>query len=503
MPKTVPARQGYLPFMYCSCSHARLVEVFCEDHNDVCCSDCRLISHRNCTTTGIDKRYTSSIENDLNAILKQTNDIEKKAQIIQELHTKCHASISESEAKCNVKIKTLSERLHERIGTLTQNANVELKKHRDNESKIIEEQEAVCQSALQRLAKDREVLQESKNARDGRQMFVSVLKFSPIIGNYHQLFHDLNEKCRLPKIDFVKNRALEDIQNIETSLGHLIVDSQSTTGKTPCNILNMSLVMHKTKDVTPAKVRRLTGSAFLPNGDLIVCDCDANTLLLLDRSFKLKSSAEVNSPWDVAPLGNNEIAVTLPVARKLQFFKIEPKLKLGRFIEIGENCYGVDILNNEIYVSCWSGDNTVRIFDIGGTLKRKVGILQNGQSMFDSPLHLAVSRKTFRLFVSECTSRKPDIVCLSPDGEVLQKYGDTKQKYPRGILLDQNDNFLVCNDDGDNSVISVYKADSSKKNKTLLTCNENIKNPYCIRFRDSDSSLIVVCEKKILAFTLQ
>lgn len=79
IPKTAPARQTYLSVMYCSCRHARLVEFFCEDHNDVYCSDCCLISHRNCTTTGIDEKYTSSIEDDMNAIINQTDDIEKKA----------------------------------------------------------------------------------------------------------------------------------------------------------------------------------------------------------------------------------------------------------------------------------------------------------------------------------------------------------------------------------------------------------------------------------------
>lgn len=216
-------------------------------------------------------------------------------------------------------------------------------------------------------------------------------------------------------------------------------------------------------------------------------------MLLLDRSFELKSSANLSGPWNVAAFSNKEMIVTLPIANKLQYIEIESKLNLGRCIDIGEECYGVDILNNEIFVSCASGDKTIRIFDIGGTFKRKFSV-----GMFTNPYHLAVSRMSSRLFVSDWT--KSEIVCLSSDGIVLRKYSDADLKHPRGILLDQNDNFLVCNDD---SVISVYKADSSKRDKTLLTCRKNLLHPYSIRIRESDKALIVVCYKNVLVFTLQ
>lgn len=235
----------------------------------------------------------------------------------------------------------------------------------------------------------------------------------------------------------------------------------------------------------------------MSNGDLVICDCSAESLLLLDRSFELKSSAKLSGPWNVAAFSNKEMIVTLPIAKQIQYIEIESsKLNLGRCIDIGEECYGVDILNNEIFVSCASGDKTIRIFDIGGTFKRKFSV-----GMFTNPYHLAVSRMSSRLFVSDWT--KSEIVCLSSDGIVLRKYSDADLKHPRGILLDQNDNFLGCNDDGDNSVISIYKADSSKRDKTLLTCRENLLQPYSISIRESDKALIVVCNKNVLVFTLQ
>lgn len=109
MPKTLPDRQGYLSVMYCSCNHARLVEFFCEDHNDVYCSDCHLISHRNCITKGIDEKCTSSIEDELNLIIKEADDIEQKARNIHQFHTKWQETVSASEVKCNIKIKAFRE----------------------------------------------------------------------------------------------------------------------------------------------------------------------------------------------------------------------------------------------------------------------------------------------------------------------------------------------------------------------------------------------------------
>lgn len=119
---------------------------------------------------------------------------------------------------------------------------------------MIEEQETLCKSSLQRVAKDKLMLQQAKNAGDKRQMFVSVFKVSPVIVNYYQLVDELNEKCKPTTIDFAENSSLEHVQNTASSIGQFTVDGLSTRGRTPCNIFNMNVVMDKTKDVTPDTV---------------------------------------------------------------------------------------------------------------------------------------------------------------------------------------------------------------------------------------------------------
>ena len=136
----------------------------------------------------------------------------------------------------------------------------------------------------------------------------------------------------------------------------------------------MTAVKGEVFDITPATPWRITGSTFLTNGDLVVCDFSSQNIIILDNGdFKEKARLAVpGHPWGVDILNKNEIIVSLHYEQKLQIMDVEPTLKVKTSIHIGKLCFDVKTANKNIFVIC-AGLPEIRMYDEGGTLKTTLG----------------------------------------------------------------------------------------------------------------------------------
>ena len=74
-------------------------------------------------------------------------------------------------------------------------------------------------------------------------------------------------------------------------------------------------------------------------------------------------------PHDVAIVDNNNVIVTLPWQKHLQFIQLLPSLKLGHPIDSGKKCWGVTIAASKIFVSYYNTEITVgeiRVYGLAG-----------------------------------------------------------------------------------------------------------------------------------------
>ena len=124
----------------------------------------------------------------------------------------------------------------------------------------------------------------------------------------------------------------------------------------------------KEKDVTQPWI---TGSDFLEDGKVLLCDCEKKIVKLLTEGFNEKETLQLeDNPWDVAAFNTCDALITLPWLHKLNILHVGQSLKLGESVaKFGKKCWGVCMMDeSEIYVTLHNepGDGEVRVVDLKG-----------------------------------------------------------------------------------------------------------------------------------------
>ena len=235
----------------------------------------------------------------------------------------------------------------------------------------------------------------------------------------------------------------------------------------------------------------ISGCTFMPNRDVVLCDVGNRNIKLLSNTFTIKDSLHLDSePWDVSPVNSNTVMVTLPNKNQLQLIQVMPSLKIDRSINIGRKCYGVQVVEDLIYVTCHISprEGEVIVLDINGTITHRLGLSDKKPSMFSSLDYITVCPSTRKIFITDRSTAT--VSCLMSDGTVVYQYNDAELIGPGGVCVDGGGNVIVCGDVSHN--VQVIKADGTKC-CTLLSSQDGVKYPSSVAYRQSDNTIIVGC----------
>ena len=237
-----------------------------------------------------------------------------------------------------------------------------------------------------------------------------------------------------------------------------------------------------------------TGCTFMPNGDVVLCDRRYSSIKLLSNTFTTKDSLQLDSPpYDVSPVSSSSVVITLPKQDQLQFIQVMPSLKkLDRSINVGRKCWGVQVVDGLIYVTChnYPGEGEVIVLDMNGTITHRLGQPDKKPSMFTCPFYITVCTSTRKIFITDGSTDKATVSCLMSDGTVVYQYNDAELIGPRGVCVDGGGNVIVCGHRSNN--VQVIRADGTKC-CTLLTSQDGVLAPYSVAYRESDNTIIVGC----------
>ena len=256
---------------------------------------------------------------------------------------------------------------------------------------------------------------------------------------------------------------------------------------------------------TPLDTPCISGCDSFPNGQVILCDNLHNRIILLDKTFEMKETLVLQKlsdddddawPYDVSVINDKMAAVTLPELMKIQCIQVSPNLKIGHeLVTFEKECYGIHVSGTEIYVTLHNnpGDGEVRVLNMQGELKRKLGIHQSGAFMFQRPYHITVCSTSGKIYVTDSITCM--VTCLTQDGSVVYKYKDENLNRPKGVCVDSEDNIMICGNSSDN--IQVVSS-SGHIVRTLLSSKDGLDCPYAVAYREIGNTLIVGCRHKKL-----
>ena len=280
----------------------------------------------------------------------------------------------------------------------------------------------------------------------------------------------------------------------------MLTDLKSKTGK---SYVDASITVNKTADIkfyydrskpfkyhTDQQKPDVTGILPLSSGELLIVDGQNHRLKLLDDKMNIKEILPVSGfqygyPYDVDLLSENEVIVTLPADRVLQFFTIFPQLQFSRTVPLNNQGYGVTVTKTNIYVACHEGDGRpeVIVLDRDGR-RQKVIDLEKIADNFSRPNYVAVNEQNGNLFVTGGSK----VLCLSAEGNIIYRREYKAPAKANGIIVDDGDNALVCYQDV--SEIITLKSDGTLMN-TRLSAEQGIKYPKAMAYRTRDELLFI------------
>ena len=500
-PKRSADKITVLDTVLCSCLKNE-VSVYCKEHCSLICVNCGYIHHRRCHTSDIGDVSKDFDVDSTEETIDNWKELNETITSLAESREEDLNNLTLEVKDCRDRAKRFREKLSIQLESMEAKTLSEIDILETQETKTITQQLDTCKAARNSLDTDRRNLILAKERNDRQSIFVYNIQLSQSVKSLTTITEEITKEVHQPHISFECNPAITIVgdQELGTVKCHTTrtlqqkgFDEMSVTARNQVNV----------KVPSDARDARITGSAFLPSGQLILCDRKNNKLKLLDENLHMKESIDVpGEPWDVAPVNQHQVIVTFPWQHYVQFIQVTPSLALCHTVDLGMECRGVAVSRESIYISfSESGEGKIGIYDLTGKKKRIIGPYngKDGKVLINYPEYIAVSNDE-KIFVSG-RSFTPTVYCLESSGNVLYTVSNPLFKDCSGISVDENKNLLVC-DIGSHKVFLITK--DGKEVREFLTEKDGVCRPDTVSFRRSAGTLVVGgWHNNILVFTLK
>ena len=489
----------------CGCDQKRAAEVYCEKHVEVICPICEAINHRNCKTCPIADKVTKNAKKQLKEVTERAKSLKAEIELLKKdgeaYCKKLHAKTEE----CKKEITAFRREINKILDKMEEEILVTLDKRSNQKLQAIEKHISALTTSLQALDTDLDTVDTAHKANRDEIMFSANVKLSKGISAYNELTKDIRNSMQSPNLEFQENKKLIDVLKSVEGYGRIEIVEADSTKQDHLMILDMKVKSTKkvsiqlSDDSTTPLISRCT---FLSNGRVILCDYQNKKVKLLDSDMSVKQSLKLPyTPYNVATIGENEAIITFGRSNNdLQYINTHPDLKLGKKITLPNKCFGLRVVNDEIYTTCHKDSRHDEIWklDRAGNIMSKIVLTQNSSGRSDY-LGLCLAGSSPCVYLTDWDNSR--VTCVQLDGKMMYQYQDKEQLVrPNGIYVDSAGNSLVCGTDSNNVV--VITADG-RKHGELLT-SKDISKPRCIDYRPEDNTLILGCDNysKLFVFTL-
>ena len=187
----------------CSCKRND-VQIYCEYHNEIVCSDCKTINHRLCKTNSID---TVILEQETDFDIKTLEFADEVKSDLENLASERKRSLEQLKADTDhVKEKILSfgNKLKNWIDTLQENTLTDLKTYSCLHSEVVEHHLIACETAFKTLSFDYSEHQKLNECQNKRQKFLTHLKLAHTLKDIHVLTDDIKKKSYMNRVCCLK-----------------------------------------------------------------------------------------------------------------------------------------------------------------------------------------------------------------------------------------------------------------------------------------------------------
>lgn len=148
--------------------------------------------------------------------------------------------------------------------------------------------------------------------------------------------------------------------------------------------------------------------------------------------------------FDVTAVSNDQFAATFSTEGRVRFVSVTKtgKLKMKRGFNAGENCHGICLVEDKLFVSYEGPRGQIKVFDLHGAFVKEISVDKDGNSIFSNPFYISFSEADGTVLVTDFDKRQ--LISLSQDGNVISVIQDRRFRVIAGVTSDTDGSVFVC-----------------------------------------------------------
>ena len=478
----------------CKVDNRGQVGFFCKDHDLGCCGKCAIRVHRNCTVYDLENLVESikkeGLVDELKLLLK---DSKKKMDTFVTASKENITNLEDQVDVIRKSVRDIRKKLLKLLDDFESDIIVKTSHILETEKTKDNDQIKTCLRFSTAVEQSCRILDEAIDNVSNMNFYEVFRKVEHHSVKYASFTSETLENKAFIELELTINERVRDIladPNIGT-----IVEKRKKALITP--VRKKSIKRTKiVRAITNAdgKIPRYSSAAYLTDGAVCLVDCNNKRCGLFDSSFKIMDVVSFRScPWSTAYVCTDELAVTLPLENKVQFYKVlENKMEESRCISTKLPIWGIapaDENNIAIAVDCKGKSPGVGIISSSG---EEILNLQAEESEinFGSPWQFDFDVKRSRFLIS--SQQRESVICINTRGKAVFEYKNEKLRNPAGVSHDGDGNLYVCG-------LKSHNIHQVTPNGDLMRiiALPNLKTPFSICFcKASDEFLVTTVENR-------
>ncbi|XP_052260516.1 uncharacterized protein LOC127864681 isoform X2 [Dreissena polymorpha] len=475
----------------CEAHEDKILTQFCQDHTQLCCSDCVVKIHSQCSKVTQISELTNSQPTGLEGL---SVELETVLGEIKTLQISQKASIQSLQRTYKEHSAVMIEQMLGNLNTYIDECdNNSVGTSGGNEQYLKEE---MCRSVLSIVNEfDNITTKELNEMKDEvlsiKESVTSSIHKCTTLHNDLSQFHELVQKIG-------DNKELCLIASIKCK--HIIQQALTVLGKSGKAFNVQQKSVHNVRIPCDSVTCDISGICVLPDGQVLVADFDNKRVKLLSQQYQVVSHWDVNAyPRAICLITPNEVAVAVndydSKIHEVQFITVnQGKLVSGRKFQLQHECRGIAHQNGDLFVT--SGKDLYK-YTLSGKL---ICRLYQDRSGDLTVYKCAVSPTGDRLYITSWSHDK--LLTLARDGTLLATYTDPALVRPYGLHVTPAGQVLVCGC-WSHTVLQVGWEGESEL-AALATEEDGVWGPWSVCYSSTTSSIIVgQLEDNILVFRVE
>lgn len=248
----------------------------------------------------------------------------------------------------------------------------------------------------------------------------------------------------------------------------------------------------------------ITGATLLPEGRIVLVDCNNSRVKLMSKDFTCQSYVDMSKePWNVTSTSPNEVAVTVPLEKSIHVIRVlDTKMTLLRRISTRFECWGICHVSGLLTVTTKDDGNAVVFMDKSGAEVQRVNFDSRGNTGVFRPVSITFNPANHLLFVC-CeghSGTKGSLVTMTVQGQITHIFTDKDMDRPYSSAVDAQNRVLVT---GIRSSSVLLISAEGEKLSTLLSRENGLSRPQHIQvLHDMEKCRVLLSERRSENVTL-